>query len=156
MRKQDWSPRNESENAFENFAAKYGITADIEPTDENPWMSSENGGDQQWARTANHWQITLKRGRKRFVTYFSQGSAATEDPEIKDLLHSLSMDARGVEDHQTFEQWAREYGYDEDSRKAEKSYNLTRKIANSLKKFLGDELYKEFLWKMDTYGEVDS
>lgn len=156
MRKQDWSPRNESENAFENFAAKYGITADIEQTDHNPWSIPENDRDNQWARQATHWKITLKRGRKRFVTYFSQGSAYTEDPVIKDLLHSLSMDARGVEDHRTFEDWAREYDYDIDSRKAEKTYNLIRTIANSLKKFLGDELYQEFMWKMDTYGEVES
>lgn len=155
MRKQDWSPRNESDNAYENFAAKHGITAEVEPTDHNPWMLPENDGDRAWVRTASHWKITLKRGRKRLATYFSMGSANTDEPVIKDLFQSLSMDSAGVENNPTFEEWAREYGFDEDSRKAEKSYNTTRKIAESLKKFLGDELYQDLVYKMDTYGEVD-
>lgn len=155
MRKQDWSPRNESDNAYENWAAKNGITADIEETDHNPWMTQDTPEDERWAREASHWKITLKRGPNKLVTYFSMGSANLDPAKMKDLLQSLSMDARGVEDNRTFEEWAREYGYDEDSRKAERSYNLTRKIAASIKKFLGDDLYKEFLWDMEKYGEVD-
>lgn len=155
-RKQDWSPRDHSDNAFENFAARHGITAEIEPADSNPWMQPDaTADDVAWHRSANHYKITLKRAGKRLTTYFSTGSGWTEDPGMKDLLHSLSMDAAGVENNPTFEEWASEYGFDPDSRKAERGYNLTKKIAASLKKFLGDDLYKDFLWKMDSYGEVD-
>lgn len=154
MRKQDWSPRNESDNAYENWAAKIGLTARVDQVDANPWMTAETPEDERWAKEASHWKLMLKLRGKRLPTYFSQGAAHTEPPEIQDLLQSLALDAAGVENNPTFEEWAREYGYDEDSRKAEKSYNLTRKIAASLRKFLGDEFYRELLWDMEKYGEV--
>lgn len=148
-RKQDWSPRMDfGDNAFANFARRHGITAKVREADSNPWME-----DNDWARTAGHWKVTFLRAGKRMSANFSQGSAHKEPPKPAEVLESLSMDAGGIEGNRDFEEWAREYGYEVDSRKAERTYKLTRKIASDLKKFLGPDLYKELLYKIDDYGE---
>ena len=43
-------------------------------------------------------------------------------PTLPDVLSCLVADCLGVRDGQTFEEWAREFGYDIDSRTAEKVY----------------------------------
>ena len=45
------------------------------------------------------------------------------EPELDDVCHSLLSDGAAHFDSLTFEEWARELGYDPDSRKAEKVFN---------------------------------
>lgn len=59
-------------------------------------------------------------------------------PEFADVLHSLASDA-SVIDYGSFEDWAREFGYDTDSRKAETIYRACLEIALKLRNALGDE-----------------
>ncbi len=59
-------------------------------------------------------------------------------PELEDVLYSLISDY-SVLDHPTFESWCEEYGYDFDSRTAEKTYKATKENALMLKVVLGDE-----------------
>lgn len=47
-------------------------------------------------------------------------------PDRDDFIHCLVMDASCVRHGQTFEEFALEMGYDEDSRKAERIYNACR------------------------------
>jgi hypothetical protein len=61
-----------------------------------------------------------------------------ELPDLEAVLYSLVMDY-SVLDHDKFESWASEYGYDFDSREAEKIYNATRENALMLKIVLGEE-----------------
>lgn len=53
-------------------------------------------------------------------------------PLLRDVLYSLAMDA-DVLNHASYEEWAGNFGYDEDSRKGEKTYNDCMKIALQLK-----------------------
>jgi len=59
-------------------------------------------------------------------------------PELADVLHSLLMDGEAFFNAQSFEDWASEYGYDKDSRKAEAIYRqcdaIGRKLAAALPK----------------------
>jgi hypothetical protein len=58
-------------------------------------------------------------------------------PLLRDVLYCLVLEA-SVIDYATFEDWASEYGYDTDSRKAEKTYRACLKTALSLRAMVGD------------------
>lgn len=60
-------------------------------------------------------------------------------PEPVDVVSALVMDA-GALDYSTFEDWAAEYGYEEDSRKAEDIYRACLSIALKLRNGLGPDL----------------
>ena len=96
-----------------------------------------------------HFMCTLKRGDSIMKTRFSQGSAHTENPSLADVLDCLGSDSAGYENAKDFEDWASEYGYDTDSRKAEKIYNTVAKQAEELKAFLGEEAYNQLLWETE-------
>lgn len=59
------------------------------------------------------------------------------NPQFADVLHSLVSDA-GAIDFATFEDWANEFGYDEDSRKGEAIYRTCLEFGLKLRSFLGD------------------
>lgn len=59
-------------------------------------------------------------------------------PDALDVLYSLAMDA-SVLDAGGFENWASDFGYDTDSRKAESVYRACLDIALKLRAALGDE-----------------
>lgn len=63
-------------------------------------------------------------------------------PDLADVLYSLSMDA-DVLDSGSFENWASEFGYDTDSRKAESIYRACLDIALKMRAALGDAAIQE-------------
>lgn len=73
-------------------------------------------------------------------TVFKDGPAIL--PELKDVLYCLVQDGQAIE-YLSFEDWAIEYGYDADSRKAEDIYNTCRDIGNTLRIKLGYEMLNE-------------
>jgi hypothetical protein len=81
---------------------------------------------------------------------FSQGSAyGGSDPEIEGVLNCLASDSSSVDNSQGFEDWARDLGYDTDSRKAEKIFKACERQREKLIRFLGDDLYQELLYKCE-------
>ena len=96
------------------------------------------------------YQVTYRAGlaHSRRVTDYREG--ATHDPKgrggwllptepkARDILESLQVDCRSA-DHDTFEDFADEFGYDSDSRKAEAIYNACRKTRSEMRKLLGAE-----------------
>lgn len=130
------------------FIAANSITMVSARVDRNP-----NTADDDWAKTARHWRCTLinrstKRPR-RLTIYFSQGRAHTAPPSTEDVLDCLASDAVGYENANSFEDWATDYGYDTDSRKAEKTYRMIGTQSGKLKRFLGDEAYETLLWECE-------
>jgi hypothetical protein len=67
---------------------------------------------------------------------FGIGNAQFPNPTMKDILESLSLDAN-VKDYLSFESWAKDFGYDPDSRSAEKTYKSCQKAAEGLARVLG-------------------
>ena len=57
-------------------------------------------------------------------------------PDMPDVVHSLCVDA-DVLQHRSFEDWAADFGYDADSRKAENIYRSCMQIALQLLNGLG-------------------
>lgn len=83
---------------------------------------------------------------------FNLGNAPFPNPTMREVLESLSLDSE-VKNYLSFENWAKEYGYDEDSIKAEKTYKACQKTAESLAKILGgvgkiDEI-REICYELD-------
>jgi hypothetical protein len=91
----------------------------------------------------DHWRCKLRRAgppSARMTIYFSMGFGLKgAEPTLAEVLDCLASDAAGVENAQGFEDWAGEYGYDSDSRKAERTFRVCEKQAERLKQFIGDD-----------------
>lgn len=61
-------------------------------------------------------------------------------PDIQDFIQSICLDASAL-GYGCFEDWARELGYDEDSRKAEKMYRQCLQHGIMLRACLGSEKF---------------
>ena len=83
------------------------------------------------------------------TVYFSQGIAHKKPPTLAEVLDCLASDASGVDNAQSFGAWASEYGYDTDSRKAEKTYNICVQQAQELKALLGQDAYDQLLYETE-------
>lgn len=75
-------------------------------------------------------------------TGYSAGIGRTKPilPDIKDFVQSICLESSAL-DYRSFEDWAREYGYDEDSRKAEKMYRECLQHGIMLRASLGGEKF---------------
>jgi hypothetical protein len=132
--------RRQPMKALKTRIQDMGLTMTCQRSDSNPHMEQDS-----WSATAHHWRVTLHHGSKRLRTFFSQGSGYTQPPTIEDVLNCLADDAAGHENAQSFEDWASEYGFDSDSRRALRDYQLIGRQAQALKNFLG-EAYHEVLF----------
>jgi hypothetical protein len=87
------------------------------------------------------WTVTLTwRGRTLVVPFYTgEGlrSQMTDGPAALSVLSALLLDSYA--DDVTFEDWAGEFGYDTDSRSAERTYDACREEAAKLREFLGAE-----------------
>lgn len=90
-----------------------------------------------WQMSANPWTVALRRrGRSLTLDYWT-GSAITDEPTAKDVLESLALDASSGEND--FEEFCKEFGYDEDSRRALRIWKACRSMSVRLKRFLGND-----------------
>ncbi len=89
----------------------------------------------QWGANARHWKILLTYDDKVLLTYYTQGSAHVKDPTVMEVLDCLFLDA--VCGSTTFAEFCSDFGYDEDSRKAEKTWKACASMSVRLRKFLG-------------------
>ena len=127
---------------LEQFIAEQQLVMNVCPIKRNPHMQGE--------QMPRNFECTIDfegRGYHEPLTvYFSQGSAHKKPPTLADVLDCLASDASGVDNAQSFEDWASEYGYDADSRKAEKTYNICVQQAQELKALLGQDAYDQLLY----------
>lgn len=125
------------ESEPKDFAEEHGITATAERVDSNPDM--EDARDD-----ADHWLVTLRRGKKSVQFYFTKGSAHKGvPPDARETLGCVASESQSA--HYKFEEWCSEFGYDTDSRKAEKTFKQVKEQAAKLRRFLGDGLYRALL-----------
>jgi hypothetical protein len=125
---------------MKKFTSENNVRIQVERVDQNPVMAD-------W-KDANHFKVTLKMDRRQLTTYFSQGYGISGEPDAASVLYCLASDAAGYENARNFEDWASEYGYDTDSRKAERIYKVVERQTKKLKNFLGDK-YEELLWETE-------
>ena len=132
---------------IDEFIKKEQITVEVLSAHENPNMPDMGPG-------ARHWSVKFEkygRGGKNpvLITPFSQGSAHKRQPTAAEVLDCLASDAAGIENARCFEDWAADYGYDMDSRKAEKTYQTCVKQVEELKAFLGTDAYKVLVGEIE-------
>jgi len=126
------------------FVKKNKIRINVEWAERNPSMIED-----AWSRTANHYKTILKKDNKQLTVYFSMGSALTNEPTAEEVLNSLALDGSVYLNNDSFENFCSEFGYDEDSRKAEKLYNTILKQAEKTEKFLGTELFNQLVYDVE-------
>lgn len=131
-----------SDLTLTQFVNRYHVTMTAEWADANPHMNDPVPG-------SSHWKCRLRVGRRSLTVYFSMGPALNGEPTVQDVLDCLASDAVGYENARSFEDWASEYGYHPDSRKAERTYRAVERQANGLKRLLGAEVYGVLLWKTE-------
>lgn len=123
---------------LEEFITQHGIELKkIGRLVENPYMDSD--------QPMYHYLMSISMGDREFCAYLSTGTGWTSEPSVSDLLECLILDASVVDRSQSFEDWADEYGYDPDSRKAERLYKTVEVESLRLKEFFGDDLFEEAL-----------
>jgi len=143
---------------IDQFIRDNHISMTAERTDRNPSMPDSENMD--------HWKCVLARrestgkrynARKdgtaivaRMTVYFSMGYGHNgKAPKVADVLDCLSSDASGFENARSFEDWCSEYGYDTDSRKAEKTFKTVEHQAKRLSNFLGSDAFQTLLWNTE-------
>lgn len=119
------------------FVNRYHITASARLVDANPNMTDMPEG-------STHWRVTLRMMGRQMTTSFSMGPAHSHEPTAVEVLDCLVSDAAGYESARDFADWCAEYGYDEDSRKAERTFKAIGEATKRLRRFLG-ATYEEAL-----------
>lgn len=115
------------------FVAKHGITATVEYAGPLP----------AWEGPHNAYRVTLRHQGRRYTVPFATGTGWTRDPDAADVLECLRSDALSVDGAADFETWASDLGYDTDSRKAHAAYRACLRIEHRLRRFLGEDIYRE-------------
>lgn len=126
------------------FIAKHKITMTVERADSNPNM--DDGSNRM-----DHWRCKLKCARRQMSLIFSMGTGHNgKEPDLKGVLDCLASDSTGIENARDFEDWASEYGFNTDSRKAERTYKICQGQAKRLRQLLGDgDAFNDLLFKTE-------
>lgn len=132
---------NRSLTVFE-FCDKYGITMTSVAVPSRTDMLGD-----EWDKKAFHYIVTLRRGPGKVMsTFYSKGSGHVRNgrpipPNVIEVVAALAMDAQSIVTAPTFEEWANENGYDEDSRRAEAIWKGGAIVTQNLRRFLDHEAF---------------
>lgn len=133
----EWDEDDHPPKTYDEAAERFGIGFECARVDQR-----KDGLNGDWDAAARHFRCRIKCGRRAFGLYFSQGSAHTAAPTPADVLNCLVSDAQSYDNANDFEDWCSEYGYDTDSRKAERTWRAVKKQAEQLKRTVGDKAYE--------------
>lgn len=111
--------------------------------------SAKRGRDEEgWERDSYRVRLTRSGGRQMTLSFHKGIGHAGNPPQLEEVLEAILSDAAGIENAHSFEEWADEYGFDSDGRKAEAIYRASVRQTDKLRAFLGDD-YQAFLWETD-------
>jgi hypothetical protein len=88
----------------------------------------------------NSYRVTVQRatgGTKVTIPRFVMGSYNFREPFVTEVINVLYPDITDAANYPVFEDWAQNYGYDPDSRKAYQIHKDLLRRARQVKKFLG-------------------
>lgn len=105
----------------QEFAAKYGVSFDWSA---EGYHRDTDGWEHQRFTVTLVYTPRTDGATREFSTTWRQGLGIDHEPRVGDVLESLALDINSAAE--TFEDWAAECGYDEDSRRAERTYNACR------------------------------
>ena len=133
------------EKTIKQFIKENNLTMDCKYAGNNPNIPN---------RDMRHYKVTIKRHYtienpkdlyttfkqfapikkvKQMTLYYSQGYGIQGEPTLESVLNCLISDSTCGE---TFQEFCDNLGYDNDSRKAEKTFNTILKQTSKLKKLL--------------------
>jgi len=119
---------NYEQNAA-NFATKHGIKLIINSSEYRPYFAEDK-------ESRFVFKCTLIRNKKRYTFTFGQSLAkGSEAPSMYSILACLQKYEIG-----TFKNFCSEFGYNEDSRTAERTYKAVCKEYNAVSRLFGDIL----------------
>jgi len=127
-----------------DFIKSAGLSMSAAWTDHNPNMDDEGRAPM------DHWRCTIRSGKSRMSLVFSMGAGHDgKRPELADVLDCLASEAAGLENSQNFDDWCAEYGYDTDSRRAERTFKAIERHTRSLRRVLSESAYRTLLWDVE-------
>lgn len=108
---------------------------------EGEYATETKSGDKWEHHT---YKVTIHYQGRMMRTRFSQGMAyAKDNVDVAEILYSLASDYLSGKD-ESFEEWAEEYGYDTDSRKAYATYRELDENRKRMDRVFGAEV-SEFI-----------
>lgn len=128
-----------------DFIKNNKMSMTVESVDHNPSLAR----DDDWAKTAHHYYVTVRFKKEKVELYYSMGAALTDEPMLDDVLNCLSMDAQSIQGR-SFEEWCLDLGENADSRRAYTTYGLIQAQTNALKKMLGVERFTTLLEEVES------
>lgn len=108
---------------FEQIDAVYFERREIDVNIDNVAMTAED--KKRFTKNHQRWQVTFtsEKGGEIDFTYYSR-----EEPSIADVVRAVISDAQAGT-AETFEEFASDFGYDSDSREAERIYMACKQQA---------------------------
>ena len=103
--------------------------------------------DNDSFKDSDGWTCILHNSKKQMTVNFYMGRGHHgKEPRVADVLNSLLLDSSALD--MDFEDFCGNFGYNTDSRKAEKIYKDCLKSGRKLQSFLGDD-FEEFIENND-------
>ena len=126
------------------FIAAHKLHMTCERVDNNPLM------DPDGSRMDN-WRCVIRNGsRKRFTTAFSMGTGHNgREPKLTEIFDCMALNSAGITNARDFADWCSEYGYNTNSRKAERMFRACERQASKLRAFMGETDYETLLWQIE-------
>src|SRR5688500_8300302 len=108
------------------------------------WIEKRNGEPVPYNVTYSPIHGFLEEGvpERRYSSHYR-----IKKPTLADILDCLCMDSCALD--QSFEEWCSEFGYEEDSRKAEETYQACKKNAKLLLGLLGKETFNSLVFETE-------
>jgi hypothetical protein len=101
-------------------------------------IDARTDSGSEWQADASHWRVNIRRNGESFDIEYSQGSAFQgATPNDTDVFNSLLLDTSEI-DGTDFEEWCGNYGYDTDSRRAERMFNACKKTYENMRRLFSD------------------
>jgi hypothetical protein len=121
----------------------------------NPLKRLEVKLEQAWGHNYGHIYKMIRQGhvkaakniQERHVMHVFNEISALARPTAYDLLSCIRLDSSA--EGQSFSQWCGDFGYDDDSISALKTYNDCLDNAKKLRQALGNETFKELMEAQD-------
>lgn len=96
-----------------------------------------------------HWRTWIIKDSERMQVTYSQGMGIEHAPTLEDVLNCLASDVGGILNARDFEDWAPDYGYDINSRKAKRIWNGCMIEREGLERLLGETATKELVFEVE-------
>ena len=120
---------NEYENQASDFAKKYGVKILVLGKEYKKHFADDK--QKRWV-----FKLRLTRNKKRYTFEFGQSIAEGEmPPTMYDVLSCLQKNEIG-----TFQDFCSDFGYNDDSIRAYKTYKALLKEYNAVNRLFGDVL----------------